>query len=148
MKRIFKREQAASPEAPTMMKVYRAPRALTADAIEMQGRASLLRSMLASNREAQPSTVNELKHLESVLASLSRHTLMVSPGVDHPEIDEFFYMIPQSRMISGQPGSPVRMMKTLAVQFVDGEAEVDVKVGRYLISKGIASKRPPATVQP
>ena len=54
------------------------------------------------------------------------HKIMVQPGIDHPEISDWFYPDGKSKM--------------LTVQFIDGVAEVEDNLGQYLIDKKLAQK--------
>ena len=54
------------------------------------------------------------------------HRIYVSPGVDHPDVSEWV----------GENRKP----KQFEILFMNGQAEVDDKLGEYLIEKGLASK--------
>jgi hypothetical protein len=64
--------------------------------------------------------------------------LMVQPGIDHPEVPEWNSVITTS---AGHGGS-VRNPSTIVVKFEDGVAEVDARLGKYLIAKDLAARKP------
>jgi hypothetical protein len=103
--------------------------------------------MLANNPpDAVPSAASELKGLEASLAMLSKHTLIASPGVDYPEVDEFFTIVPKASLLGpdndGRQGASARVLRTIAVPFIDGVAEVDSRIGKHLISRKMAFAKP------
>jgi len=56
------------------------------------------------------------------------HTILVTPGKDHPENSEWH----------DDKGRALMM----PVKFIDGVANVDSQLGKYLIDKGLAKKSP------
>jgi hypothetical protein len=73
----------------------------------------------------------------------SRHPFIVAPGADANGLqdDEFFTVIP----IAGANGAKPRLVRSprnITVLFVNGEADVDEKLGKYLVKKGHAKLRP------
>lgn len=71
-----------------------------------------------------------------------RGTLFVTPGTDHPETSDWF----EQRM--DDEGRAIRAPTQFAVTFKNGEAEVSDQLGRYLIDRKMASKRPQKIVLP
>jgi hypothetical protein len=126
------------------MKVYRPHVKKTApeDAIAAQKRArldQLRRSIAANEPGSMPSFEREITLIEHDLTSRGRFTLMVQPGNEHPEVDEWF------STIHGTPsygGGTVRHPRTIKVVFVDGAAEVDERLGRYLVEHEGCFRKP------
>ena len=64
--------------------------------------------------------------------SYGRGVVFVSPGADHPERTDWL----DSKSPSGKEP------RMFTVKFVDGAADVDGDLGRYMIAQGLAQKNP------
>lgn len=71
-----------------------------------------------------------------------RGTIFVSPGADHPESSDWI------QVRSDSEGRLVREPIQFAVKFEEGVAEVSEELGRYMIDRKLASKRPQRIVLP
>jgi hypothetical protein len=76
------------------------------------------------------------------------------PGLKHPDVDEWFDLVPvpitsspvvshQANVVRNSSGSPaVRTPKMIKTVFRDGVAEVPQKLATYLINEGLAWAKP------
>lgn len=60
--------------------------------------------------------------------SIGKHIMMVQPGKDHKDVSNWL----------DQEKKPIMFV----IKFMDGKAEVDDQLGKYLIDKNYASKSP------
>jgi hypothetical protein len=66
-------------------------------------------------------------------------TIMLSPGRDNPENSDWHELVPAT---AGTGSQYVRAPRSISVTFLKGVATVDNELGKYMIDKGLAHKRP------
>jgi hypothetical protein len=71
------------------------------------------------------------------------HTIICSPGLDYPDVDEFHLEAVISGMVGG---GTERKPRSIPVRFVDGQAEVDERIAEHLLKAGLAHKKPQAAL--
>lgn len=69
-------------------------------------------------------------------AGYGEQSVFVTPGHEHPEVDEF------THDTVNDDGKKIRKLSMLKVHFHRGAAEVSRELGKYLIAKQLASRLP------
>ena len=74
----------------------------------------------------------------------ARNTLVVSPGRDHPDVPEWMSNPPaRSFLVGGNYDTELKPQpRVISVAFIDGTADVDDRLGAWLIKSKNAFKKP------
>jgi hypothetical protein len=103
--------------------------------LESKARLGQVKSLIRRDPSMAPTLQAEVNYHTAIVETCKRQRLLVQPGNSHPEVAEW-------RSLVSTPGGIVQGARMITVDFIEGCAEVDNKLGDYLIESGEAFKRP------
>lgn len=120
------------------MKVYR-QFVEKAQLVESNARLAVLKGLIRRDPNMNSSLAAEISYHTQQIETCKRMRLMVQPGNTHPEVKEWQCHV-------ATPTGLVPGPRMISVEFVEGVAEVENKLGEYLIESGEAFKKPQPVV--